>query len=363
MFTANTERLPAGHQDLHTGLGSGDHLREVCGRRDDVLEVVEHQQQVRRAYGVADQRDQVRVTGLLHAQYRSDGREDLLARGDPVQGNVRHSAVLVSRSPGEFDREAGLADAAGAQERDQAGTVLGQRRLGYREVLLSSEQCGGRVRNSVGQPCPVDTGRRRSRGRLTVKRSASCEGGVLSQYGGLGSPQCACWFETEFVVQPSPDLLVNRERVPLPAGTGKGTHPFDGEVLVHRMRGGKLVGLLECRRVLSAVIGNGGAEQLGFQQSPLQRRLRGLDERAVGHVGQWLTAVQAECILQEAGGRDGVACIAVGAGSLDEASDVDCVDVVGFGDELVAVPGGHDGVGAQRAAQRRDVLLDKVDRA
>ena len=179
----------------------------------------------------------------------------------------------------------------------------------------------GTVSASHAQSTPA--ARRRSRGRLTVKRSASCEGGVLSQYGGLGSPQCACWFETEFVVQPSPDLLVNRERVPLPAGTGKGTHPFDGEVLVHRMRGGKLVGLLECRRVLSAVIGNGGAEQLGFQQSPLQRRLRGLDERAVGHVGQRLTAVQAECILQEAGGRDGVACIAVGAGSLDEASDVE----------------------------------------
>jgi hypothetical protein len=135
------------HRQLRTGR---QQLAEVLGRRDHLLEVVQHEQQGP-ALEPVDEHGQhpagaFRVDAVC-LRDRSGPRRRVAHRGevherDPCRSGGRGGAD----EAGHLERQACLSDAARAGHRDQADVGVAEEREDFREVVLAADDPGGRHR-------------------------------------------------------------------------------------------------------------------------------------------------------------------------------------------------------------------------
>ena len=127
---------------------------QVAGAAQDVLTVVQHQQHragTERGHDAAEQvgRDgplaDRGAPGLPGADDRGDRAGDVVVGGDARQGHELHHPLL--GSPAHHLREAGLAQAAGADDRSDPGGAQQARHRG--EVVVAADQRVGFVRHAV----------------------------------------------------------------------------------------------------------------------------------------------------------------------------------------------------------------------
>ncbi len=130
---------------------AGDEHRQVVGiphqrgdqrgRVEDLFEVVEQQQQAPGLEEGAQPLPHLRVPSLAQPQGRADRRDDQFGTGDVGESDERHPIrKSVARGRDRFQRQAGLADAAGAGQRQEADSGIAQQRAHGDDVLAPTDE-------------------------------------------------------------------------------------------------------------------------------------------------------------------------------------------------------------------------------
>jgi hypothetical protein len=140
LFSRDTERLATGHEQRKPRAGREEYSQRGSGL-DHLFGVVEEEQE----FSLAQKRPQTGLRRLTaegnQAQRLGDGREDELRLAD---GGERNKANTVGEAvryvSGDLEGEAGLADAAGAGQRDEPDIVLFQKTVDGRHLRLTSDQ-------------------------------------------------------------------------------------------------------------------------------------------------------------------------------------------------------------------------------
>ncbi len=206
------ERLPAGreHRDAGTfGQQGADQRRDGV---DDVLAVVQHQQQL-----AVERGDQAtdRVGGgaerrLPHAERAEDRRRHLVGNG----GQVHHAHLAAAqRSAGgdRLEREAGLADAAGAEDGDQPGVAVGGEPFQLPRPADEAGQGGRRAPGGLLGAQDREVGGRQLRRRVGAELLGEQAPGVLVRDQGLGRAARGGERPHELAAQPFPQRVPRDE--------------------------------------------------------------------------------------------------------------------------------------------------------
>ena len=146
VLAGDAEGRPARHQDRERGAGA-EEIGDQGGRRQQVLEVVEDEQETLRTE-VGDQPLAERpLAGIRQVERLGDRRGDqagVAERGQPDEPDpVREAAAQVA---GHLEREAGLPHAAGSGERDEANVRPAQQIGDGRDVGGAADERGERRR-------------------------------------------------------------------------------------------------------------------------------------------------------------------------------------------------------------------------
>ena len=263
VFADEAESLAARGQDLQTVGGAGQ-PGQSGGAGKELLEVVEDQQHV-----AAGQRPGELVGGILtgregQAQGGRDRRHEAFGVGDGGEGDVPDLTVP-RRAARQFERQPGLADAAGAGERDDPG-------VGFLESSRSS--------SSRSRPRRVFAGVGTGPSWWPLPRWGMKEG--LGGAGPVGFSQGRPGVDAQLVVETVAGGLEDRQRVRLPVACGEGAHSFQGRGLVQWVLGGQR---LEPGERLGGVtevdVGSGGG-QLGLEGLVFEAVPGGLGQGDVG---------------------------------------------------------------------------------
>ena len=154
VLAGDAQRGAAGHDELRARR-RGQQAADLRRRVEELLEVVDHQQQ-RAAREQAHQ-----PFALGGAQLLRDLGGDERGVGERGERDEAGAVGELRGEPvGQLDREAGLADAAGPGEREQAHVGIGEQRGGGDQVGLAAEQRG----RGSGEGGRGQRGRRDDRG-------------------------------------------------------------------------------------------------------------------------------------------------------------------------------------------------------
>jgi hypothetical protein len=214
------ERLTARREELQQRR-RGEEIRQLVGRREQMLEVVEHDERLRTAKVIGE--ITARARRLLDGGHDQPGIAQRLQR-DPVDA-AREVGLDVVR---ELEREPRLARAARSGERDEP--VPGQKRGCLTKLTPAADE--GRRRH--GQVCRLARGCRQ---RRSGERRVMVEDRLLERL------QLGTRIESELVAQRRPQLAVDAQSVRLAARTIVGEHQLRAEALAKWMLGGELLQL------------------------------------------------------------------------------------------------------------------------
>ncbi len=118
---------------------------------DHLLEVVQHQQRALRSEQRLEPEGKRRIARLAHAQGLGDGGSDQGGVGDRGEGDERDAmGELVVQVLGHLQREARLAHAGGAGQREEADVGTTQQGDDRGDLALPSDERGQREREIVG---------------------------------------------------------------------------------------------------------------------------------------------------------------------------------------------------------------------
>ena len=140
LLARHAEDGPAGHERLHARAGAqegGDVRRGL----DDLLEVVEHQEQVFRPQRGGELLRRRPVGEFAQVQGVGDRRDDEVGIADRREGDEDRAVGEVRLQFGRhFDRQARLADPAGTGQRDEPDLGASQQVADGRELPLPADQ-------------------------------------------------------------------------------------------------------------------------------------------------------------------------------------------------------------------------------
>ncbi len=152
------QRLPAGGQDRDPGAG-GQQPRDERGRLQEVLEVVQHQQQVPVPQSLCQPFGDRPVAGLPHAQRGGHRRRDEARVGQRRQVHEGGAVGDVgSDLLGDPDGQPRLTHPARAGQRDQPDAVSPEQVDGVRHLSVSADQRGQRDGQGRAGPLPMREG-------------------------------------------------------------------------------------------------------------------------------------------------------------------------------------------------------------
>ena len=182
VFAIGHQRLAAGGEDGDAGARVQQVLDEMSGRADQVLAVVEHEQQRAAAYGGGERLARDRPGHRHHAERtRHRGADQLGVDERPQLGQPHAVGMARHHLARHLEGEARLADAAGADQRQQA--VMRQQLADIGDDGLAPDQLG----HPLGQ-----VGRHANRRQLGDRSVAALHlGGELVAAPGDGADRSA----------------------------------------------------------------------------------------------------------------------------------------------------------------------------
>jgi hypothetical protein len=172
------EPHPTGHQHFELAAGRKE-VGHEWGRRDHLLEVVQHEQQVLVAKECTESLDQWLVAGLPYAKNVSDRGCDQVGVSDRRQTHEEHAVRAdIVHVGGHAQGKTGLAHAAGTGQGEQANLVLVQQVDEHCHLTLAAHERGrrrGEVRGSGGRGCAGHRHASRREGNCdTARDSGRC---------------------------------------------------------------------------------------------------------------------------------------------------------------------------------------------
>ncbi len=182
MLGAQTQRLAAGGEDGQARAGC-EQAPDVAGRLNDLLKVVQHQQQVPLAQRLPEDLDHRTAGDLVDLQHPGDGGHHELGIPDRCQRDEADPArELLRRLPRRFQGQAGLADAPGPGNGDEAHVRVQEEvlqalqlppppdeRVGGRgKVVKAARRCGRHQRHGQGRARRSDLGPQCHRRRIRL---------------------------------------------------------------------------------------------------------------------------------------------------------------------------------------------------
>ena len=178
---------------------------------------------------------------------------------------------------------------------------------------------------------------RRARRRLRDRLSdARIEGRIVAQDRFFEAPQLRRGLESELLVQPSPVLRVDLQRVGLASAAIQGQHEQLDEPLARRMLGGQLFELGDDERVLARRQARVDALFSGGEAQLLEPGDLSLRERVERDIGQRRPSPQPQRIVEQAPGGRSVAGQACRPRGLDQRLETPRVDRVGLDRQAIA---------------------------
>ena len=158
LFHVEAQGAPARRQHRQAGAG-GQQVAHQRGHRQEVLAVVEHEQAALVAQGGDEDVVERAIGHLGEPQRVGDGRRDQRRIPHRGQGDEARAVgeVCLERG-GDRQRQASLADAAGAEEGDEAARVAEQQASHRPYLRFAAEERGAPVRQirSRGHRAPPD---------------------------------------------------------------------------------------------------------------------------------------------------------------------------------------------------------------
>ena len=237
-LTVEVQRGPAGREDRGVGAPLQEFSEERHGR-EQVLEVVEHEQQPPVADVAGDGVEGRTLGGFRDGQGAQDGREQEGAVGDRCQPCEHHAVGIGRRGAlGGGDRQAGLADPPRAGQRQQARPA--QQADDVTELAVAADQIGRRCGQGAG----------RARGDRLRGRRHPVKFGFLEEDRLLQAVQLGRRFQSELSVEDAAELLVGGQGVRLAAAAVHREHQLGAQRLPQGMLGDERLELSDQRRVL-----------------------------------------------------------------------------------------------------------------
>ena len=181
MFAGGLQRLLAGDQQAQVRCGGGQRLDEFGHGSGQVLAVVEQQQRALRREQRNHGLQRRTIAAELHTQRPCHRRGQQRAVGERRQFHAPHTVVVICRAlvgdaRGDDLRQAGLADAAGANDGDHL--VAGEQRRDFLQVVHPAIELGQRRRQVAAHA-------RRAGCRIAVGSGCSSNGRC-----GAGCSRC-----------------------------------------------------------------------------------------------------------------------------------------------------------------------------
>ena len=140
MLRREARRRPARHDDLHEWRGVEQVAHAPC-RVQQLLEVVEHEQDVLSCEVFVNGVLQLPVAGLVQAERLGDGRQQQRGLRDGLQGDEPHAVPeQLDGLRGSVESKSGLARAAGARECYEPHVVVFEQRVERLELGAPPDQ-------------------------------------------------------------------------------------------------------------------------------------------------------------------------------------------------------------------------------
>jgi hypothetical protein len=184
-LAVESQRLLTGREDAGAGHGAQQCFRLPRRRRDEMLAIVEHEQQLPPAQGGREPLRGPASRAALQAERRVDGARRQVRIGEGRE--LREPDAIgkfLEHGPRRLEPEARLADAAGPHERDQP--VVAQQLAHFPQLGLAADEIRHR-RRQVGRDVPRRR-RRAGRGRqcapLGIERPHLAREAVAAQRHG-----------------------------------------------------------------------------------------------------------------------------------------------------------------------------------
>ena len=158
----------ARHEERRAG-ERGQQGEDIHGGRDHLLEVVEHDEVAAAGARRSDLLVEGAVARVAHPEVAGDRRQHVGGLAHLREADERHAVESPLREPGDLDGEAGLADAARADEGDEALHIPAQPVQEGCDLRLAADGARGRRGDAASDGGHVGCGIRhvvRSRGRL-----------------------------------------------------------------------------------------------------------------------------------------------------------------------------------------------------
>ncbi len=183
LLAAHAEPRATRHEERRAGQ-VGQQRHDVGRRVEHLLEVVEHDEVATAGPRDAQLLGERPVAGVAHAELACDRREHVVGVAHVLERDERHPVERPAGVARDLDREAALADAAGADERDEPlrvvaepGEQRGDLELAPHRLVVAGRDAAGRCRGLADAVSARHRCRRRCRppgaARDASNRSAS----------------------------------------------------------------------------------------------------------------------------------------------------------------------------------------------
>ena len=149
VLTGEAQRHSTGHQHFQAGCASQE-LPDLRRGRDDLLEVVEHEQELPVTYGVFEGLQRCARPGFADAQHLGNGGRDQRRISDRRQIDEPNTIrEAIQQRGGEREGQARFAGAAGARQREQPHVIPQESTANGGEFPLAPDKRGRRHRQVV----------------------------------------------------------------------------------------------------------------------------------------------------------------------------------------------------------------------
>ena len=343
MLAGDAEHGTARHEHGQPRCG-GEQLREETGRGEQLLEVVQHEQDLR-------VRERCRQRLVLRQQQRLRDRpldeRGILDRCERREdGPVGELLPVPARG---LERETRLADPARPGQRDQPDVVAAQRRPQLVELRIAADERRGRDRERRAPP---------AHGRRAHRR---LERGLLFEDRPLEPLQRRRRLDPELLDQRPPCAAIRLERVGLASGRVERAHQLAPQALAQGM-------LCDERLELGGALGVLARGEIGLDPVLERReskilqpgRLR-LGEPLGRELSQRLSAPELERLPEQRGRPLRLAGLQRGPSLVREPLEAARVDPLRVHPQLVAAASRDDRV-AERLAEMRDEHVESAGR-
>ncbi len=216
------EHAPTRDEQREPGCGCKDR-RELAGRLDDVLEVVEDDEKLPVGQFGADRRSPVRGLGLAETESSRERWENLLGPRERREVDEQRAVhELTAETARNLDRKPGLADPTGPHERDEPRAGIEQELSECLQLAVAADRRRRRGRHA---PCGGARDARRIEKRIVAEDPAL----ELTELGSR--------LEPELGVEVGAPVAVAGERIRLPARAVERRHQLGPQMLPEGMLG------------------------------------------------------------------------------------------------------------------------------